>query len=771
MIFRTKTRLSPTTKSLPQEKNQPKHRFTLNKKTAWLLLLCQCLNISVIAMELSTWMLSVIVLSLVWQAILLNKKYALVNKNNKREKNARVQKKVVAKRLFSGVNFSTISLALFAILGCIAIAVTAKQVGLLISMLHLLCFSYAIKAFELKARSDFYQLSILGIFVLASSLIFRQNLAFSMLVLALLVINLAVLLQFFSTAKKFLTDIKVIVILLAQSAVLAVVLFLFFPRLSPFWQMPTNKSAQTGLSDSVKPGDIANLTRSTKLAFRADFNQQSIPNYSQLYWRAMVLENYDGRQWTRNKQDSRIRSKDNLATKLEYQSNTSLEQDFRHAIVASGVAPLNYQITVEPSFQKYLFVLAPAVLATDEEGVISSINNAVNTKINAGIKANEDYTFSSEKIISQAQSYQLTSYLSAPLSLVLSNNSRNINLKYPQGSNPKLEQLSLTLKQDYPEPEDRAQAVLDQINQQEFSYTLQPPPLSNNSLDQFYFDTQAGFCVHYASTFTFIMRASGIPARMVTGYLGGEYNGSNTNESNTEQTQQGKTKGHLSIYQYDAHAWSEIWIENKGWIRVDPTSAVDPQRVNSGWSNDLLQQQSNLNNDFFSLYQVKNIKWMNSLRLQFDALDYQWTRWVIGFTSERQIDLFKRWFGKMASWKLALIIAVSLTVSMLILLLLLHFINRAKRIPEPLTPWQILYSKTLRQLAKQGIEKPVSMTTNDFAKFIREQYPELALSFTRLTVSYNALCYQPLPLEEKQKMIALLTRQSKEFISILKKLN
>jgi transglutaminase-like putative cysteine protease len=723
-----------------------KMNFCLSRKNAWLLWLCQCLNIAVIALELSAWMLAIISLSLAWQALLLHQNKRLdrvkTSNNTNTDKHPSYQKSKVLKKQQQATIVSPIILGMFAVLGCIAIAITAKEVGILASMVHLLCFSYVLKAFELKARSDFYQLVLLGLFVLASSLIFRQDLAFSLITLILLVINLAVLLQFFSSEKNFLINIKVMAIILGQSAILAVVLFLVFPRLSPFWQMPRAKSAETGLSDTVKPGDIANLSRSTKLAFRADFGQQTIPSYSQLYWRAMVLEDYDGRQWTRVK--SSAKAKTQLQTKgLE-------NQDFLYNADDTDILPLNYQVTVEPSFQKYLFALAPAVASNKSRG----------------IRAKSDYTFTSKSVITQAKSYRLSSYLSAPLTLELSQENRTLNLNYPQGSNPRLEQMALQLQHNYPEAQARAQAVLSRINQQNYSYTLQPPLLIDNSLDQFFFDTQAGFCVHYASAFTFLMRASGIPARLVTGYLGGEYNGTTTGDQSTDQS---SNKGHLSIHQYDAHAWSEIWVQGKGWLRIDPTGAVDPQRVNSGWSNELLQEQSNLNNELFSLYQLKNIAWLNTLRLQFDALDYQWTRWVIGFTSKRQYDLLKHWFGKMASWKFALIIALALVSSMITLLLFLHFFNRSTSKKQSLSSWQLVYQKALAQLAKQGMTKPVAMTVNDFAKQVREQYPELAIVFTRLSASYNCLCYQVLSTDEQLTLTLAMQQQYRHFLQTLKK--
>jgi transglutaminase-like putative cysteine protease len=521
--------------------------------------------------------------------------------------------------------------------------------------------------------------------------------------------------------------------LIIQSTILAVALFLVFPRLSPFWQMPIAKSAQIGLSDKVKPGDIAKLTRSTKLAFRVDFKEQKVPSYDQLYWRAMVLEDYDGKQWTRH--DVHLSNQ-----------NLQAERENRILVAANQIktSALSYQVIIEPSYQKFMFALAPAIVSNDQRD----------------ITAMPDYTFLSTSLISQAKSYQLTSYLNAPLALEISSHSNNINLRYPKGSNPRLEQLASKLKQDFIDPQALAKAVLARIFKEDFSYTLEPPLLKNNSLDQFFFDTQAGFCVHYASSFTFLMRASGVPARVVTGYLGGEYNDVNSSEQND-------TKGHMSVYQYDAHAWSEIWVQGKGWLRIDPTGAVDPQRVNSGWSNQLLQQQSKLTNDFLTLYQLKNNAWLNKLRLRFDALDYQWSRWVIGFTGKQQFDLLQKWFGNMKPWKLAIIIGAVLIISMSLLMLILQFLHRDNRKRLPQKKWQAIYLSALSKLAKLGLTKSKEMTVNDFAKAVRQKTPELAISFTRLSNTYNTLSYQALNDDEQQRLTAAMTQQYRLFITAL----
>ncbi len=733
----------------------PKHR--------WCLWLFQCFNIAIMATHLSIWMLAIITLALIWQASLIHQfqqqNYFTRNNSKNSQANSPKYKQKSGNKVYSQVlatwhgskpsehnnsahtralstKVPAFILAMFAVFGCLAIAINAKQLGVLDSMVHLLSFAYALKALELRYRSDLFQLILLGLFVIASSLIFKQDLAFSLIALLLIIFNLMVLLQYFSYEKNIVTSFKVMALLIAQSLLLAAVLFLIFPRISPFWQIPAASSAKTGLADTLKPGDIAQLTRSNELAFRVEFGDQSIPAYSLLYWRAMVLDHYNGISWSIS---SPAGSKDSAA------KHNSDEM----ALIANqtNVSALNYRVIAEPSFQKYLFALAPATL------------NPAQT----GIRVSKGYTFQSSSIITQAKSYNLTSYLTVPMGLDLSLEQSTLNLDYPSGSNPRLERLASELKQTIKNPIEIAQAVLEMINQQPFSYTLQPPLLNNNSLDQFFFDTKSGFCAHYASVFTFLMRASGIPARVVTGYLGGEYNGSNDKQGNIK-------KGHLSIYQYDAHAWAEIWVKDQGWVRIDPTAAVDPQRVNKGWSDQLLREQAELDNNFISLYQMKNIAWLRTLRLQFDLLDYQWTRWVIGFSAKQQLDLFNSWFGDMANWKLAAAIGVSLVMSMGVLWLLLYLLSLAgTRSPKKIAVvWQSLYQKALLNLAKQGIEKPMSMTPKQFAATIKLKSPISAIIFERFTACYNQLCYQPLDDVQREKLYLVMQQEYRALIQSLK---
>lgn len=674
--------------------------FKLTPRSAWLLWSCQVFNVATLSSEISIWMLAIIGLCLAWQALLLTKR---VQHND-----ASVNKSVSYTAPVSSLIIKLLSVG-----GCVAIAMSAKNLGVLLSMIHLLSFAYILKSFELTRRKDFYQHSLLGVFLLAAALIFHQSLLFSSFIFLLLVVNLSVLLSVFAPLESLKTLGKTTAVIVFQSIFLAAVLFIVFPRLSPFWQVPLAKSAKTGLSDNVSPGDIANLALSSELAFRVDFKGQRIPDYSQLYWRAMTLENYDGRKWTRN----------NITPKIP---------DNNKALVFSPEVSgdsIDYQVMAETSYQPWLFALAVA------------------TTKDSQVYLQRDYTLVSSSPLNQTKQYSVTSYLDAPLDLHLSVQRRKQNLAFEKESNPKLAQLAEKLKNEHVLPIEIAQAALSIFNEEQFFYTLQPPLLVENSLDQFFFDTKAGFCVHYASSFTYLMRAAGIPARVVTGYLGGEYN--NSNEAG------GLPSGHLNIYQYDAHAWSEIWIDGIGWQRVDPTAAVDPQRVNQGWSTRLLEQQSLLNNDFISLYRIKQLPWLNSLRLQLDALDYHWTRWVIGYSTQQQYNLLKRWFGQHMPWKTGAIIAATLILVMGGFSLW----NKIKAPKEKHTTSVAtkLFQQCLLALKKQGISKDPDTTIKELCLIVSMEIPDISKELNQLTATFEQLTYQKV----NEKTQALLLKKLK----------
>ena len=245
---------------------------------------------------------------------------------------------------------------LSAIGGSISLAIAGRELGLLMSMVHLLCFAYSLKTFELPRRKDMYQLVVLGMFVATSSLIFIQSVYFSISVIILVFANFIVLMNFFSPSVSFKQQSKTLTKLVIFSIPLAIILFVGFPKLAPFWQVPSVKSAKVGLSDRVKIGDIAQLALSDELAFRVSFNNDA-PVYSQQYWRAMVLDDFDGATWQQAKSaNSRSRNQG-----LRRRQNSQVDVD----IQGPGIS---YQVITEPSFQSWLFALD---FATSEQANIS----------------------------------------------------------------------------------------------------------------------------------------------------------------------------------------------------------------------------------------------------------------------------------------------------------------------------------------------------------------------------------------------------------------
>ncbi len=663
--------------------------LALNNTTNWLLLISQLINFSLIMAQLTSWMLALVALCLLWQSAILAGLF---------------------KRPVSGVLF------IIAILGCIALAISSQTLGLLLTMVHLLAFAYVLKTLELKKRGDFYQLILIGLFLNASAMIFDQSLAFASLLIFAILVNVSVLFSFFLLHENNLQDysfpLKGAAKLLLQSIPLTIILFIVFPRLAPFWQVPLAKSAKTGLSEQIAPGDIAQLIKSSDLVFRVNFSNNT-PAFNQLYWRALVLENYDGKQWSR------------LSDRSVEDVLANLELNPINYQATQGESTV-YQVIAEPSYQHWLYAL-PVAQVTQAQIVMLP-----------------DYTLLTKQPITQTMSYTVGSYLQTPMDLSLNEGKKARNLALPEQVNPKLRAKAQTLRAQYHNDEAIIQQVLNDIRQKNFSYTLKPPPLINNSLDQFYFETRAGFCVHYASSFTFLMRAAGIPARVVTGYMGGEYN---------------RNGNYYSIYQYDAHAWSEVWLAGKGWVRVDPTAAVSPERVEQGFSSALFQQQAALNTDIFNLQNYRHIAWLNFFRQQLDALDYQWTRWVIGYNNKRQLDLLNRWFGHFSLWKLATIMALAIAS----ILLWLWLTNRSKKIKPNYPLWQKNYLTALSLLADKGEQKAPQQSFDEFAEQVMKYLPKVGVSFKKLSQTYKKLHYQALSAEEKQPLLAKHQQYFKQF--------
>ncbi|MBB4862398.1 transglutaminase-like putative cysteine protease [Pseudomonas nitritireducens] len=467
----------------------------------------------------------------------------------------------------------------------------------------LLIAAFVVKLVELRTRRDAWVLILLGFFAVTTSYLFQDDIlaaAFSLLpVLALLAA--AIGLQQSGFAARPFTTLRLAGSLLLQALPLMLLLFVLFPRMGPLWSLPMpGNQAVTGLSDSMAPGDMVSLSQSPELAFRVSFDGQP-PPHSQLYWRALTLERFDGVRW------SAAFQRGDVAPQWREQG-----------------AALNYQVLMEPNGRPWLFGLDVAQATQGHARLMS------------------DFHLERRTPVRQALIYNATSWPEAQLEPTDGARAQRVNLALPKAGNPRARAWAQELHERYRQPADLVQAMLRHFREQPFSYTLRPPDAGQERIDGFLFDTRAGFCEHYAGAMTFVLRAAGIPARVVTGYQGGELSPSGN---------------YLSVRQFDAHAWVEYWQDGSGWTRVDPTGAVSPERIEQGLEAAMSSEGSFLEQDPFSPLRYRNISLINDLRAAWDNLNYSWQVSVLGYQGEQQDGVLRRWFGDLdRSWIGALLV-------------------------------------------------------------------------------------------------------------------
>ena len=455
----------------------------------------------------------------------------------------------------------------------------------------LLTAAFVVKLVELKPRRDAWVLILLGFFAVTTSYLFQDDIvaaAFSLLpVLALLAA--AIGLQQSSFAARPMATLRLAGGLLLQALPLMLLLFLLFPRIGPLWSLPMpGEQSTTGLSDSMAPGDMVELSQSPALAFRVSFDG-SPPPRAQLYWRALTLERFDGVRWS-----------------TAYQRADALPQWRPQG------QPLQYQVIMEPNGRPWLFALDVARTSLDDARLMS------------------DFHLERRQPVRQGLLYRATSWPEALLEPDDGARAQRINLALPEGGNPQARAWAQQLRERYRQPAELVQAMLRTFREQPFHYTLRPPGVGEERIDGFLFGTRAGFCEHYAGATAFVLRAAGIPARVVTGYQGGEASSSGN---------------YLAVRQFDAHAWVEYWQRGQGWTRVDPTGAVSPERIEQGLEAAMSREGSFLEADPFSPLRYRQFALLNQLRMAWDDINYGWQRWVLGYQAEQQGDMLKRWFG------------------------------------------------------------------------------------------------------------------------------
>ena len=465
----------------------------------------------------------------------------------------------------------------------------------------------ASKLWELYKRRDAYVVLNLSLFVLAALFLMDQGLITTLEVIvgAVIVLLAFIALNDDSNARGD-GRLRTLGVLGVGALPLLVVLFLFFPRLPPLWSVQlSGQQATTGVSDSMSPGDFANLGQSTELAFRVEFGDERPPQ-QQLYWRGLVFSDFDGVTWRPSNQVSQWSTRSQAPAWIQNAFATVPEQ--------VQAAPTRYQIILEPTQQNWLFGLDYPFSQQPDINITSN------------------FTLSKDQPVTQQLRYDVLQFAPMRIDPILTDASRRVNLALPAEGNPQARALAKQLfAQSGSDPMRYIAAIERWINQTEFRYTLSPPRLNANRIDEFLFQTKAGFCEHYSSSFTFMMRAAGVPARVVAGYQGGE------------PSRNGNV---WEVRQMDAHAWTEVWLEGRGWVRVDPTSFVAPERVEQGM-NAMTQQQgaAMFGSGASAQISYQQYQMLQTLRRLSDQASYYWQKDVVGYDQDKQADSLLKWFN------------------------------------------------------------------------------------------------------------------------------
>lgn len=477
-------------------------------------------------------------------------------------------------------------------------------------MVALLVLGVSLKLLECAGERDVYQVVFLGLFLVATGFLFSQSLPISLVGVLALAILLTTLVSLNRGSNQWLwQDFRLAILMLLLAAPLMLVMFVFFPRIAPLWSVP-NMSGQaiTGMSDTLAPGSVAKLGRSAEVVFRARFDGD-IPPAAQRYWRGVVLSDFDGEQWQ------------------SVPWRQLPEGDRRLQSPSYSGESVNYRVVQEPTRQRWLFALPYA--QSDTAGVFETV----------------DYRLAVAEPLESQFAYDVRSQAVADFAEPLSTWRHKLETHLPATANPRTRQWVSTVQNQYSTPETLAEAILKYFREQAFYYTLQPQPLSDSDfVDAFLFDSRRGFCEHYAYAFAVVMRMAGIPARVVAGYQGGEVNPLNNS---------------VVVRQFDAHAWTEIWIAGRGWMRIDPTAAVAPERIELGLEAALPNADSFLVDSPLSVYRFRHLALVNWLRLRYDVMAYQWQSFIVGFDNDRQVNLLERWLGKVSTGRYATVFLLS----------------------------------------------------------------------------------------------------------------
>jgi transglutaminase-like putative cysteine protease len=540
-----------------------------------------------------------------------------------------------------------------------------------VTLLAMLLF---LKLLETRVARDIFVVAFLVYFVALANFFYSQSIPIAGLMLVTVIVTTTALVGFSAPERALLDDLKTAGRMLIEAGPVMLLLFILFPRVQgPLWGVPQDAyTGVTGLSDTMSPGAISALSLSDAIAFRVKF-EAGTPPRSQLYWRGPVLTDFDGVTW-----------------------RVGAPQLRRSMSIEAFGAPIDYEVTLEPHNRNWMFALEMPTRLPQSARLTSEYLPISFTPIRSRIR----YEMRSSPQF-QARSGAEPADLAAALRL-------------PPGVSPRARALAGEWRNSLgDDPGAIARRAIEFFRSSRFEYTLDPPRLGANPVDEFLFDTKQGFCEHFASSFVFLMRAAGVPARVVTGYQGGDTN---------------PVDGYMVVRQADAHAWAEVWLSESGWTRVDPTAAAIPVRVELGITAAApvgapLLMRSGLN-------------WLKSMRNQWEALTNQWNQWVLGYNPDRQREMLSRLGMRQPSWE-TMTMTLFWSVGGVLLLVALWLLRGIRREDAVQRAWLRFCDK----LARTGLARATTEGPLDYAARVSRRLPASEAAVRAIASLYVDLRY------------------------------
>jgi len=540
----------------------------------------------------------------------------------------------------------------------------------------LLVLLAGMKLLEIDTERDYYISTYIGFLLVLTNFFYNQTLPISVYLGVTLIVLIGSLLSFNDrdNSLQLRGRLQAAGLLFLHALPLMLIMFLMFPRYSgPLWGLPKDALAGlTGIDDEMSPGSISQLILSDEVAFRVEF-VGPIPDKSDLYWRGPVLWYTDGFKWV---PDRPRKTNVNVVTQGD---------------------PIRYTVTLEPTDKNWLYALELPVEPAEDS--YFSHDMQLRTR---------------RPVITRAR-YEVTSWTDSILQSGDPEELQNA-LQLPGNYHARTIALAQSWRGEGLSDRDIVDRAMRHFNEEDFYYTLTPPILPNDTVDEFLFETRQGFCEHYAAAFTVLMRGAGIPARVVTGYQGGTIN---------------PIGNYLVVSQRDAHAWTEVWLgENEGWVRIDPTSAVSPSRVTDGIQSAIPQSLINVPLGLYNNTLARNI-W-ERVNNTFDAINNRWNQWVLGYDRNRQRQLLGR-IGLGGLNRDQLMIGMIIVVALCLAITGYGLFNRAGRQDDRARYW---YDKFRSRLARIGIRIHAHEGPLDLANRAVRLRSDLAEAIYSITNSY-----------------------------------